>query len=449
MRAIGPPQQYKLAQAGVVAAGSVMEYGDSAIRIKRSEYIGEITSSVAFANATFPLNPGLGVTFPWASGIANNFQRWMPHKIAFELKSTSANALNSTNTALGKVVMATDYNVNNVPFSDLKTMLSTRHVTTEKPSINMYHAVECKSSYSPTRVLNIRNGDLTTGDTLKLYDWANFQLAVVGMQAASNIGSLWIHYDITLMDPILPTFTAGPSVLGLYRHLSCNALIPSLNYTADDGNFTHFNMITSGTTTTGNFIGLGFDSTTPNGIYMVGWSVWRDSGGVPGLSVTTITDGTMTPYDMLYNGGSVYGGWVFENTDSTNTGNVGIAFVQITGPLTAGSYIKLTSAGSPWQATFTYQFDVVCAYLMPNPPGKKGAEPSVLDRIIALERKLKLPVREHKSEEQAHDPDEISTGSLSTLPAVATAAPTSVAAAAAPLGPVSATARSVSRDRAR
>lgn len=54
-----------------------------------------------FNYSTWQLNPGQKSLFPWLAGIASNFESYKFHGLVFEYKSMSADALNSTNTALG------------------------------------------------------------------------------------------------------------------------------------------------------------------------------------------------------------------------------------------------------------------------------------------------------------------------------------------------------------
>jgi hypothetical protein len=134
--------------------------------------------------------------------MANNFEQYRMNGCVFEFVSTSATALNSTNTALGKVLMATEYNVLNPPFADEQSMLATEFSNYGKPASNLLHAIECAPGQVPNELYYVRATNPTTGD-LRLFDLGNFQLATSGMQAASNVGGLWVTYDVTLVKPLL------------------------------------------------------------------------------------------------------------------------------------------------------------------------------------------------------------------------------------------------------
>ncbi len=180
------------------------------VRVKHREYLGDVNSSVAFALQAYSINPGLSQTFPWLSSLAENFQAYRFHGLVFEFWSTSSNALNNVNTALGTVVMATQYNAARANFTSKAEMEQYEFATSCKPSMSMIHPVECASLEAPLSELYIRTGALPAGEVLQFYDYGKFQLATVGMQNANNIGELWVSYDVELYKPrISPGLWAG------------------------------------------------------------------------------------------------------------------------------------------------------------------------------------------------------------------------------------------------
>ncbi len=104
-------------------------HGKSSVRIQHREFLGDIkTSSTpgAFLIQDYPINPGMEVTFPWLSSVVGvNFQQYRIRGMVFEYRSMSADALNSTNTALGSVVMATDYDSTDLRFTSKSQMENT------------------------------------------------------------------------------------------------------------------------------------------------------------------------------------------------------------------------------------------------------------------------------------------------------------------------------------
>lgn len=175
--------------------------------ISHKEYVMDvITSSTvgAFKIQSFALNPGQSSTCEFLAQIASNYEQYVIEGMLFVFRSMSADALNSTNTALGTVIMATDYNSLDAPFGSKAEMESTQYSMSGRPSSNMIHPIECDPSKTPLDMLYVRTGARPVGSDPRFYDLGNFQLATQGFQAASvNIGELWITYQVALLKPRL------------------------------------------------------------------------------------------------------------------------------------------------------------------------------------------------------------------------------------------------------
>jgi hypothetical protein len=174
--------------------------GSRNIRIRHREFIGDMLSSTTFDNNSFYINPGNQTLFPWLSGIAQSYQQYKIHGMVFCFNTTSATALNSTNTALGTVMMATNYDVTEEAYVSKAELMSSYFSTSGKPSESLMHAIECNPKERPVDVLFIDHGGEAVGDR-PMFDHGRFQFATAGMQATATIGELWVSYDIELMKP--------------------------------------------------------------------------------------------------------------------------------------------------------------------------------------------------------------------------------------------------------
>lgn len=184
------------------------------MRVVHREYLGDvITSPVAggFKIAQYPIQPALASVFSWLGPVAGQFDEYQVLGMVFEFKSNSYDALASTNTASGTVIMTTQYNVLAPPFTNKLQMEQYEFTCSAKPSVDIMHPVECARGESPTYTLTTRTS-VAPGD-LRLYDLGTFNLATVGMQGTNvNVGELWVSYDINLLKPRI-----NPS-LGLFDH---------------------------------------------------------------------------------------------------------------------------------------------------------------------------------------------------------------------------------------
>lgn len=175
--------------------------GKVACKFVHREFLGDVYSSStpgAFKIDSYPVNPGLGTTFPWLSGVVGaKFQQYRINGMAFEFRSMSSDALNSTNTALGSVIMSTDYDSADATFTSKQEMENTEYGISCKPSANMIHGIECERFQTPVSELYIRAFDVPSGKDIRLYDLARFSIASTGCQGANvNLGELWVSYDI-------------------------------------------------------------------------------------------------------------------------------------------------------------------------------------------------------------------------------------------------------------
>jgi len=174
-------------------------------RITHREYIGDLYSSTDFVNTTYTINPANSQCFPWLSQIVlGNFQEYQFNGLVFEYKTGSSDALNSTNTALGYVVMSSQYNSLSTPFTSKQSAENTEFAVSTKPSKSMLHAIECKGNPNQPLYIQLEGGQSLSPGDARLYNLATLNVITVGMQQAStNLGELWVSYDILLYRPIL------------------------------------------------------------------------------------------------------------------------------------------------------------------------------------------------------------------------------------------------------
>jgi len=189
--------------------------GKSEVRIQHREYLGDVISSAtpgAFKITDYAIQPGLALSFPWlANVVGTSFQQHRINGMVFEYRSMSADSLTSTNTALGTVIMATDYDSTDQRFTSKQQMENTEFGVSCKPSVNIIHAIECARSQTSVSEQYIRYQAPPVNADIRLYDLGRFSIATQGLQGASvNCGELWVSYDISFLKPIqLESLTNG------------------------------------------------------------------------------------------------------------------------------------------------------------------------------------------------------------------------------------------------
>lgn len=190
-----------------------MHSHNETIRVTHREYIGDVYSSGtagAFKINSYSINPGLHQSFPWLAPIAQCFQEYEIMGFAAMFKSNSGDALNSTNTALGSITMAAQYNVLHPDFNSKSDMLNSMWSAEGKPSNNVVLPIECDPSQNPFAIHYVRSGDIPNGQNLQNYDLCKISVASVGCQGTSvNLGELWFTYDVVLRKPSIYAHNEG------------------------------------------------------------------------------------------------------------------------------------------------------------------------------------------------------------------------------------------------
>lgn len=186
--------------------------GSGGTRITHREYVKDIvvpTIPTAFDNTSYTINPGNPLLFPWLATIASQYQQYEFLGCVFTFKTLSSDITGGG--ALGAVVLATNYDVLEAPFSSKITMENTQYTVSAKPSQSQIHCLECDPSQRVTKLQYIRgvNSGNTVSQDARFYDMGNFQVATQGLPGLPGtvLGELWVTYDIMLHKPEVSTIT--------------------------------------------------------------------------------------------------------------------------------------------------------------------------------------------------------------------------------------------------
>lgn len=183
---------------------------DDSVVICHREYLGDVLSASTantFKIESFPLNPASSNTFPWLSNIAGpNYQQYRFEGLIFEFRSFSADALNSTNTALGSVSACINYDYSDADPQSRYDIENTDWSKACKPSEDMVIPVECKQSQTGMNgLLYVLNSPVIPPNTdPKTYFLGKLWIATQGFQGTNvNIGSLYVTYKVRLYKPLM------------------------------------------------------------------------------------------------------------------------------------------------------------------------------------------------------------------------------------------------------
>lgn len=178
---------------------------DGPVTIRHKEFICDIKSSTGFQiQRALPVNPGQAECFPWLNSLANSFTQYRLEGMIFHFKSTSGSL--ATTQALGEIIMAANYNVNEPVFTSKQQMLNEVMSQSKVPSNDCEVGIECDPRQTVGGgLLYIRNQNYKLTSDLRFSDLCNFYVATQGQSANGiNLGELWVTYQISLFKPQFP-----------------------------------------------------------------------------------------------------------------------------------------------------------------------------------------------------------------------------------------------------
>jgi len=283
----GPQPRYN------VLAGQTPRFSTSQSTniVSHREYLGDITGATAFANLSYPLNPGINATFPWMSTIASNYQQYKFHGIIFEFRSLITDFV--TGGAPGVLAIATNYNADQTPFDTRQEAENSEYAVATKPTLNLVHMVECADDQVANKLYYVRTGAPPAGQDLRNFDYGLTQF-ITQSNPSQVLGELWVSYVVEFFKPTMSSQNGSIDAQGFHTERTSATPTNPMGtiQVTKSGTLT---TVTSGTTLSLNCV---------SGMtYQLNWLI---SGGTPAtvaLPIPTISGGTFV---YFYQGGTDY-----------------------------------------------------------------------------------------------------------------------------------------------
>jgi len=314
----------------VAMAKPKIKSSNGSVVVSHSEYIGTVSSSATFAATTYPINPGLAITFPWLSNLAVNYVKYRFKKLQFLYVPAVGTATS------GRVALAFDSNVTAAIPVNKQQMFSIAPNDEEA----VWNEVAISVDTSKHAWLYVRqfltaasNTIVNTSNDPKMSDCGRLIFAADLASGTVTCGELYVNYTVELVDP-----TAVP-ILG--------AEIYSTSSTVS-------NLFPSASTTV---IGNGLISDTyfsdtvclgASGTYL--WTLVAIGTGITASSLAGATTGTIS-----LPGANNYGVVNAAATEVVTVGNMvvtvdptaGVAYLQITITATTVTSVRFNLAAVP------------------------------------------------------------------------------------------------------
>lgn len=184
--------------------GSIKQDGFDSTFVRKCEFLGNVTGTVAFALAVaYAINPGLAATFPWLSTIAQSWERYRFRKLVFHYITRTGNA------TAGTVLFAPDYDAADAQPATEQIAADYTDSDECPPYANpetghFMFPLNCARMNAMVKEHYIRTGALAANLDIKTYDAANAFFFTVDSIDTAKWGKVWVEYEVDLFTPQLP-----------------------------------------------------------------------------------------------------------------------------------------------------------------------------------------------------------------------------------------------------
>ncbi len=173
-----------------MAMGFGVPQGQRSHRFPYRELVAGVNGSVAFATTRYVINPGLSASFPRLSGMADKWEQYRFHSLRYVYVPRSAAS------AAGSVILTPDYCVRDLPPTTAAEAADNMNSVENVIWTDIVCKLDVGSMFAvgPRKYLRQSN---VPGD-MNLYDCGNFYVTTSGTADTSEIGRLYVEYDVEL-----------------------------------------------------------------------------------------------------------------------------------------------------------------------------------------------------------------------------------------------------------
>jgi len=181
------------------------------IRIKHREYLTTIGSSTDLSYIQFRINPGDVKTFPFLAPIAASYEKYKIHNLKMMYIP------NCATISQGSFISYIEYDPNDTPLKDVSQILNQLSCA-NTPVWQKCTIPYIKKKNQQVTEYYVRN-DWTSYNDLKLYDPAYIFVGTYSSGDISDLGKIYIDYDIELT---VPDYSNRPPMLNaVFSFTSC------------------------------------------------------------------------------------------------------------------------------------------------------------------------------------------------------------------------------------
>lgn len=180
---LSKPTQYNYAKG---------QFSGNSFTVKKREFLQNVVPQDPFAPVKIEFNPGLPESFPWLSGVAPNFEKYIIHKLRICYETSQSTFVP------GMVMIAPEFNITD-DLPTTKTELLEYAYAARAPVWKNFSIDISKKSIMNYRDYYVRIGQVTDK---KLYDPLYLIIATDAVSTdLSYCGEIWVEYEVEFTLP--------------------------------------------------------------------------------------------------------------------------------------------------------------------------------------------------------------------------------------------------------
>lgn len=188
----------------------------------RREKVANFNGTPTFTNMLYYINPGNTALFPIFSTIASCYTEFRFRSLKF-LWFTEAYTANGSGASAGKVIMSVNFNPAEVAFNSDTQMENYQDTVKDAPYVNLAYVMQhikrggvekgldMDKVYTVNYANNIPNPAPLNGAVVDVFQYnvGTFQFATNGNAVTSEMGELYVEFEVDLIRPRQPITALG------------------------------------------------------------------------------------------------------------------------------------------------------------------------------------------------------------------------------------------------
>lgn len=250
--------------------------GDARIRVHHRELVSDIAGSVNFATTAYALNPGLSAVFPWLYRQARLYESYRFDNLTVEYIPMKGSDKD------GRVSLAVDFDAADAAPASM-AQVGNYHLQASDRIWNPLAVVMDRADLDKFGVQRFVRSAAVAGTDIKTYDVGNLYVSTIGCADTSNIGSLYLEFDVWFMTPQVEPDPEADEVVESFYAFKQGAASKSDLFSTDAAVQGNLDVSVSGNTVTFNKAGS----------YQVILSLYDVSAGLSGTIGSTGSTATI------------------------------------------------------------------------------------------------------------------------------------------------------------